>query len=157
VITDVHIQLANFSDVTEIAEMSKTEIEYGLPWGWTPSRVSKAIIDPATNVAVAREQGVLVAFGIMKYQDEVAHLLLLAVRSSRRRAGLGSALLIWLEKVALIAGIGAIRLQARSDNAAARVFYRTHGYRETASVRGMYQGIVDGIRLEKKLNHLRPK
>ena len=65
VIADFQIHLATRWDATAIAEMSKADIEYGLPWGWTPRRVSKAMKNPATNDAVVRKQGVLVAFGIM--------------------------------------------------------------------------------------------
>jgi len=146
---EIRIELAAPDDSVEIGEMSEADIEYGLPWRWTPPRIARAIRNPATNVAVARGPAGLVAFGIMTYADEVAHLLLFAVRASRRRSGVGSALLVWLEDVARVAGIAKIRLEARQDNAPARAFYRKHGYREVAKVLGMYCGIEDGVRLEK--------
>ena len=152
-LADFHIHLATLADATQIAEMSKANIEYGLPWGWTPSRVARAIIDPETNVAVIRERNILAAFGIMKYEDEVADLHLLAVHPSRRGLGLGGGLLAWLEQVASTAGIVRVRLEARTDNTIGRAFYRSHGYREIAQVLGMYQGTVDGVRLEKRLYH----
>jgi ribosomal-protein-alanine N-acetyltransferase len=152
VIVEFPIHLAKLADAAAIAAMSRTEIEYGLPWTWTPARVSKAISDAATNVAVIREHGVLNAFGIMKYADEVAHLHLLAVHPSRRRRGIGTALATWLEHVARVAGIFTIRVQTRSLNIPARAFYLGLGFREIANVRGMYQGMADGVRMEKTLH-----
>ena len=52
----------------------------------------------------------LVGFGIMKYREEEGHLLLFAVRDSHRRRGIGSALMSWFERTALVAGIGVIVL-----------------------------------------------
>lgn len=148
---DTQIRLAGPQDAAAIAAMSASEIEYGLPWRWTPPRIDRAIRHPATNVAVVGAAQALVAFGIMSYADEVAHLQLFAVRAASRRRGVGSALLVWLEEVAWAAGIPTIRLEARHDSSAARAFYRSHGYRETGMVPGMYCGVADGVRLEKAL------
>jgi ribosomal-protein-alanine N-acetyltransferase len=145
------ILLATPRDAEEIAQMAKADIEHGLPWGWTPSRVLRSMADSATNVAVVRQGDGLAAFGIMKYRDDVAHLLLLAVRSRRRRCGLGSALLVWLETVAQTAAIATVRVETRAENAAGRAFYRRHGYEELGTVAGMYSGIKDGVRMKKEL------
>ena len=62
-------------------------IERGLSWSWTPQRVLRSLRDIATNTIVAREPGIVAGFAIMKYREEDAHLLLMAVHSSRRRQG----------------------------------------------------------------------
>ena len=147
------IRLAISGDADAIACLSRTEIEHELPWSWTPSRVYRAIADPATNVVVASEGGPLIAFGIMVYRDDVAHLQLLAVLPSARRRGIGSSVLAWLEKVANVAGVSRIRLEARQDNVLALAFYRKHGYSQRATVLGMYQGMDDGVQLEKVITH----
>ena len=87
----------------------------------------------------------------MQYKDDEAHLLLFAVDRMRRRRGVGTALLAWLEATALTAGIGVVYLEARVRNREARAFYRRHGYLEVARLRGMYRGIEDGIRISKDL------
>jgi ribosomal-protein-alanine N-acetyltransferase len=153
----IRICLAVPDDAAAIAALSRVEIEDGLPWRWTPSRVARAIANPTVNVAVLREDGRLHAFGIMRYADDAAHLLLLAVHPAHRRAGIGSALLQWLEAVALNAGVGIVRLEARDDNPTARAFYRRHGYRELALVAGMYSGLKDGICLERELFRADPR
>jgi ribosomal protein S18 acetylase RimI-like enzyme len=146
------IRLATRDDGRAIAALSRTEIEHGLPWRWTPPRVQRAVADPRTNVCVARHgDGSLLGFGIMVYADDTAHLSLLAVNPSARRRGVGSALLLWLEQVAGVAGLERVQLEARRSNAAALAFYGRHGYQQTGTVAGMYLGVEDGVRLEKRL------
>ena len=134
--------------------MSRAYIEVGLPWRWTPARVAASISDAQTNVAVVRhagKQGGLVAFGIMSYRADDAHLLLLAVHRAHRRAGIASALVQWLEEVARVAGSARVLVEARRDNEAARCLYAEHGYHELAIERAMYSGLADGIHLQKWL------
>jgi ribosomal-protein-alanine N-acetyltransferase len=145
------IRLATSDDVRAIAALSRTEIEHGLPWRWTPPRVQRAVADARTNVCVAVLQRSLLGFGIMVYADDTAHLSLLAVKPEARRQGVGTALLQWLEQVAGVAGIERVQLEARRSNAAALSFYSRHGYRQTGLVAGMYLGVEDGVRLEKPL------
>jgi len=147
----VHIRLAHNTDLSAIATLSRAEIEHEFDWHWTPARLRKAMSDTETNVAVAITGNELLGFGIMQYRHEYAHLLLFAVRPNARRRGIGSALLKWLERVAVIAGINTFRIEARHDNASALAFYRAHGYREIAKVLNMYEGLEDGVRLEKRI------
>ena len=150
-LTDTVVRLAVPADAAEIAAMSRESIEQGLPWSWRPERVLRAIRDREVNVAVIGEPGALAAFGIMSYRANDAHLLLFAVRRHRRRQGVGSALLHWLEDVARTAGCQRIRLEARWDNAPARSFYNEHGYHERFIRAAMYSGLLDGVLLEKWL------
>jgi ribosomal-protein-alanine N-acetyltransferase len=147
----IQIRLAHEQDARPIAAMSRDLIERGLGWTWTRQRVSRSIRDPNTNVAVADDASHLVGFGIMKYKDEEGHLLLFAVRNSHRRQGIGTALMSWFERTALVAGIGVIRLEARLVNDEARAFYHRLGYKEITVVKGYYRGIETGVRLAKDL------
>lgn len=88
----------------------------------------------------------------MVYREETAHLCLFAVQPSLRRRGIGSAILAWLERAAQVAGVQRVGLEARNDNAQALEFYRHRGYLRAAIVEGMYQGVADGVRLEKRLS-----
>ena len=150
-ITESAVVLATRGDARAIAEMSRAYIEQGLGWSWTEARVEQAIVDPDTNVAVVREGAAIVAFGIMGYREERAHLALFAVRGTHRRRGVGTRVLRWLEQVARDAGIRAIAVECRRDNAAARNFYGEHGYHERIITAGYYRGIEDAVRLEKWL------
>lgn len=146
-----HISLAAPDHARRIAEMSREYIEYGLGWSWTQPRVLKAIRDKSTNVAVAREQDAILGFGIMRYGERYAHLVLLGVHLDHRKRGLGALLLAWLEKCAVTAGLERIQVEARADNEPALAFYGDQGYRRQGTVPGYYRGVVDAIRLEKAL------
>ncbi|NNU43417.1 GNAT family N-acetyltransferase [Ramlibacter montanisoli] len=153
-LADALVRLAVPADAGAIAAMSREYIEHGLPWSWLPARVERAIRNPDTNVAVVDAPdapGTLAAFGIMSYRESDAHLLLFAVHHRRRREGLGSALLLWLEEVARTGGARRIRVEARWDNVAARNFYSEHGYHERTLRKAMYSGTLDGVLLEKWL------
>ena len=146
-----HIRLAHARDARPIAEMSRDCIEQGLGWRWTETRVLSCIRHPAVNAVVAREGSALAGFGIMEYGDDEAHLLLFAVHRRHRRAGVGAALVRWLEITALTAGTGLIRLEARVNNPGARSFYRALGYREVGTIRGFYRGREDAVSIAKDL------
>jgi ribosomal protein S18 acetylase RimI-like enzyme len=75
----------------------------------------------------------------MEFGDERAHLVLLAVRPSHRRLGIGQRLLDWLLESARIAGMASIHLELRAANDAARRFYRAMGFYETVLVPGYYR------------------
>jgi ribosomal-protein-alanine N-acetyltransferase len=150
-LADISVRLATLSDAEAIAGMSRDYIEQGLPWGWQPERVARSIRDPDTNVAVVGPPGEVQAFGIMEYLETDAYLALLAVHPDKRRQGIASALLEWLEDVARAAGAKRIRVEARRDNVAARNFYSERGYHERAIAQSRYGDAVDGVRLEKWL------
>jgi ribosomal-protein-alanine N-acetyltransferase len=150
-ISDYTVSLALPADAQRIAALSRDAIEQGLEWSWTPRRVQKSVADVSTNVAVARAGTRFVGFAIMKYADEEAHLLLLAVHAAHRRRGVGSALIAWLEATVRVAGIGLISLEARASNTAARAFYRELGYREVGLFEGYYRGVEDAVRIAKDL------
>ena len=150
-IADVAVRLATSEDAAQIAAMARDLIERGLGWGWREGRVLKAMGDRETNIAVVGEPGTVAAFGIMSYSERHAHLLLLAVRPTHQRRGVGSAVLLWLERVAALAGTERVLVEARLANEAARCFYSEHGYHERYIERGMYRGFEAGIGLEKWL------
>ena len=150
-ITNHAISIARLADAEGIATLSRDAIERGLAWSWTEQRVAKNMRDAATNVIVARERDLLAGFALMKYRDDDAHLLLMAVQPSRRRCGVGSALLDWLELTVQTAGIATIRVEARQSNSVARAFYAKHGYRQMQCLRGYYQGMDDAVVLNKTL------
>jgi ribosomal-protein-alanine N-acetyltransferase len=151
VIAQHGICLARDADALPIACLSRDCIECGLGWSWRPARVLRSIADASTNVVVCRDVQGLGGFAIMKYGEEEAHVLLLAVEPRWRRRGVGSALMAWLEATARTAGLGVVRLEARCGNPAAHAFYRSLGYRKVALAPGWYRGVEDGVRFAKDL------
>jgi len=146
------IQMAKISDALEIALLSKTEIEFGLGWGWTEKKVKRKIRDKVSNVAIAKKGETLIGFGIMKYGDKQANLDLLVVKPEYRRQNTGSQILRWLEEVAKIAGIFNIYIQARDRNLTARKLYTRLGYTLIERIPGHYQHQEDGVVFYKRIS-----
>ena len=154
--TDITIRLATRADAARIGEMSRAYIEQGLGWSWDARRVANSIAQRDTNVAVAMVGKDIAGFGIMRYHDSDAHLMLFAVRPSFRRKGVGTALLAWLEAIAVTAGVELIWLEARAANIEALAFYRASGYRLLDTMRRYYSGVEDAVRIGKDLTEAAP-
>jgi ribosomal-protein-alanine N-acetyltransferase len=137
----ITIRLAEARDAQAIAVMSRDFIEAGLGWKYDVGRVMRAIRDRETVAVVAcdAKSSTLNGFAIMEFGDERAHLVLLAVRPSHRRSGIGQSMLAWLLESARVAGIASIHLELRASNEAARRFYRAMGFYETVLVPGYYR------------------
>ena len=167
----ITIRLADPRDAQAVALMSRDFIESGLGWKYDAPRVLKAIRDRETTAIVACEGGKsaghtapppgagdarngFAGFTIMELGEERAHLVLLAVRPSHRRLGIGQRMLEWLLESARVAGMASVHLELRAGNDAARRFYRAMGFYETVLVPGYYRG-VEGGRKEGALRMLR--
>lgn len=141
------IRLANINDSFCIAEMSRDLIESGLGWSWTPSRVAREITEKCSNVIVTVEGDEILGFGVMKYSDCEARLNLFAVHPTYRRKGIGTRMIKWLEKTALVYGNSAVYLEMRLRNQAAREFYTSLGYEEIQRILGYYKQRETAVRM----------
>ncbi|MDA0224789.1 MAG: GNAT family N-acetyltransferase [Proteobacteria bacterium] len=155
----IALRPAAAGDARAIAQMSRDLVESGLGWKYDPDRVMRAIAHRETTTLVACEDGrrsaapgdPVAGFSIMEFGDERAHLVLLAVRPSHRRLGLGRRMLEWLTDSALTAGMQSIHLELRAGNEAARAFYRAMGYSGTMLVPGYYRGRESALRMIRVL------
>jgi ribosomal-protein-alanine N-acetyltransferase len=139
------------ADAVRIAAMSRDLIETGLGWSWGPDRVARSIANKDTSTLLACERERIVAFAIMYFGEEHAHLNLLAVRQSHQRLGIGGHMVEWLIESAYAAGIATIHLELRAANAAARSFYRSLGFTESAYIPGYYRGREMALRMVRVL------
>ena len=142
---------AKIGDAPAIANMSRTLIEPGLPWRWTPRRVAAHMKERENLVVTAKDGRELVGFAMAQFSSEAVHLTLIGVAQSRKRSGVGRRLLAWVEESAIVAGLFRINLEVRAGNHEARRFYAALGYRESGSMPGYYSGIEDAIRLTRDL------
>ena len=142
---------AKIGDAPAIANMSRTLIEPGLPWRWTPRRVAAHMKERENLVVTAKDGGVLVGFAMAQFDSESVHLTLSGVAADRKRSGVGRQLIAWVEESAVIAGLFRINLEVRENNQSARRFYAALGYKEVGRVNGYYSGIEDAIRLTRDL------
>ena len=146
-VPSIEIRLAKAAEAAALAEMSRQLIEHGLSWTWRSKRVQSMIRNPECAVIVAKTRVELAGFAIMEFHQSHAHLNLLAVADNKRREGIATVLLGWLEESAKVAAIDRIELEVRRNNDGARAFYKVHDYEEVAMVPGYYEGREDGIKM----------
>jgi ribosomal-protein-alanine N-acetyltransferase len=147
----IALRLAAPRDAHAIAVMSREHIEQGLPWKYDPARVGAAIRRRDTTVLTAVDRTALAGFAMMEFGDERAHLVLLAVRPTHRRRGIGRRMFEWLLESALTAGIESVHLELRASNEAARRFYRALGFSETITIPRYYGGSEAALRMIRML------
>jgi ribosomal-protein-alanine N-acetyltransferase len=150
-IASPEIGLATSGDALAIALISRDEIEQGLRWAWTPSRVRRAIESRQTNVVVARHGTSVIGFALMEHRMDDAHLLLLGVLPGHRRKGVASAMLAWHEATLMVAGIAAIQVEVRASNRPALELYERLGFEPVNATYGYYQGVETAVHLVKEL------
>jgi len=148
---DITLQFADRSDAAALASMSRDLIEAGLGWRYRSQSVRDLINDPETVTLVARNGEALAGFGIMKFGDERAHLVLLAVRPAFQRRGIARRVLQWLVESAATAGMVSIHVELRARNTSAYAFYRAIGFAETLRLPGYYSGRETAIRMLRLL------
>ena len=139
-----------------LAEMSRTLIEAGLGWRYTPQRMTALIGDPETVALVACDGAGIQGFAVMQFGDEHAHLALLCVQLAQQQRGIGRRLTEWLVESARVAGSASIRLELRADNPAALAFYRRLGFTQTQWVPGYYDGQIAARRMTLRLHAAAP-
>ena len=158
------IRLADSRDACDIALLSRSEIEYGLPWAWTPETVARAISNRDMNVVVATtldntetaaqdmdNQHTLCGFALVYFGRTHAHINLLAVGKPYQRCGLGRKLLDWQIASARTAGIRYLTLEVRRTNKGAQGFYSDCGFETRDTVSRYYNNKEDALRMIRKL------
>jgi ribosomal protein S18 acetylase RimI-like enzyme len=143
----VTLRLADVADADTIAQMSRDLIESGLGWRYRADRVRRLINRRDTSVIVACDRHGTVGFAAMQFDDEHAHLTLLAVRPSHQRQGVARQLMQWLLHSARVAGMVSVHLELRASNRAALHFYRALGFVQTLVLAGYYEQRESAIRM----------
>jgi ribosomal-protein-alanine acetyltransferase len=149
--SEIPLRLARLGDAPRIANLSRTLIEAGLPWSWTPRRVATHMRSREHVTVIAADGGELAGFVLAQFGSRAVHVALLGVAPAYQRHGLGKQLIDWIEESAPIAGLFLMHLEVRASNQQARRFYARLGYRETTRTTGYYSGVEDAIRLERDL------
>jgi ribosomal-protein-alanine N-acetyltransferase len=145
------IRLARPADAPLLAALSRDTIEAGLPWRYREPEMLRFMRSPRYNVIVAEGEGALAGFAVMGYGPTEAYLALLAVDSAQRRRGIGRRMLDWLLKTADVAGIEAISVELREDNAVAHRLYGSLGFVASGLRPGGYYGVVNQTRMSLRL------
>ena len=141
----IQISKGRAADATNIATLSKHEIEEGLGWRWNPTKVIRAISNPRAVVLVAKTPTQFAGFGIMQYYEKRANLNLLAVDRKFRGNGIGSALVSQLQNIALKNDIDNIYVQVREKNKRGIRFYEKLGYEMIDMTKRYYSGKENAV------------
>jgi ribosomal protein S18 acetylase RimI-like enzyme len=149
--TPLQLRPARLSEAPAMAGMSRTLVEAGLGWRYTPPRMAALIDDPDTVTLVACESAQLHGMAVMHFGETQAHLVLLCVAAAQQRLGIGRRLVDWLLASAQVAGIHSVGLELRADNPAALAFYHRLGFSETRLVPGYYDGRIAARRMQRML------
>ena len=152
----MRIRRAITGDARAFAALARSEIETGLPHGWTASRVARLLAAPDTNAyALVPGDGRGVGgFSVARLGFESGHLMLHAIAPGLRRHGFGRELLDWQVRAAITAGVSALTLEVRAGNDAARRFYAARGFQVERRLPRYYAGREDAVRM--RLSPLAP-
>ena len=150
-LSDITLRFARSADAPTLAAMSRDLIEHGLGWHYRTERVTTLLHDPETVTVVADDGPRTVGFAIMAVGDARAPLVLLAVRSSHQRRGIGARMTRWLVATAATAGMASVDVELRAGNRAAYALYRVLEFTETQRVDGYYCGRETAIRMMRLL------
>ena len=148
---DIELGFADMGDAARLARLARDLIEAGLGWGYRAQRISELIADRDTVTLVARDRGHVVGFAVMRFGDERAHLVLLAVEPAHQRRRVARRMIEWLVDSARVAGMTSVHVELRARNAAAFAFYRSLGFVETFRVPGYYRGRETAVRMLRML------
>jgi len=103
-----------------------------------------------TLVAIAPED-VIAGFVVSDVQRNRGHLITIDVHPDHRRAGLGSMLMLAVERRLCELGVKDLRLEVAVDNVAALSFYKRHGYSLVRTIPRYYNQSVDALLMSKPL------
>ena len=143
----MRIRRAGPADARVFAALTRSEIEPGLPHGWTAARLARLLAYPDTNAyALVSEHGVG-GLSVARFGLQRGHLMLHAVAPGLRRRGFGHELLDWQLRAAATAGLESLTLEVRAANDVARRFYAAHGFRAERRLPRYYAGREDAVRM----------
>ena len=111
---------------------------------------------PGALTLVAEIDEETFAFLVMDVRNrrKIATLVTLDVRASKRRAGIGSALLDRSETLLRGNGVASYLLQVDTENASALSFYTYHGFRIVDTLPDYYANGADAYLMEKSLENI---
>ncbi|MGH8163486.1 MAG: GNAT family N-acetyltransferase [Rhodanobacteraceae bacterium] len=143
-----NIRRATRNDLDALLELEHASFDH--------DRVSRAqfrrhLQSTSACVLVAEETGVVHGCALLFFRrgSRQARLYSIAIAQAARARGLGTALLHAAKREARARGCNAMRLEVRTDNAAAIALYERRGYTRDACEPGFYENGADAWRYVK--------
>lgn len=121
-------------DVLEVAEL-ESQVQ---AFPWTAGNFRDALRAGYDAWVLRGPDGELTGFCVLMPAPDVMHVLVIAVRRSRHRQGLGTRLIDWCVARARACGVHALLLEVRPSNTGALAFYARHGFTQIGVRRRYY-------------------
>jgi len=112
---------------------------------------------PGAECIVAKAAHAIAGFCISAYQDARGYIVTIDVLEQFRRTGIGSALLIEVERRLVANGVREVRLETATDSQSAVAFWQKHGYRSLGIREKYYPGGRDAFAMSRNIPSTRPK
>jgi len=134
-VTEAKIREMSSGDLPPVMEIERSS--FVTPWTEGMFRSQLRFRDQAINL-VLLEGGVIAGYAAAWIAYDEIHLLSIAVDPAMRRRGLGGEILRAVLERGKTRGAVRVVLEVREGNAAARAFYRMHGFVEIGIRRRYY-------------------
>lgn len=122
------------ADIMEVAELERQVQAFP----WTAGHFTDALKAGYDAWVLRGDDGELLGFCLLMAAPDVMHLLVIAVRRSQHRRGLGTVLLRWCEARARAFQVPGLLLEVRPSNESALAFYAKHGFVKIGVRRNYY-------------------
>lgn len=106
---------------------------------WSEKSISETLDQPQAFILVAEQADEIVGYCIVYYVLDEAEIARIAVDSSKRKQGVGQALLRATCRSCMEKEITRVLLDVRESNASARRFYESFGFSEDGIRKNFYQ------------------
>lgn len=135
----VQLRSADARDIDAVDRVMAAAFDPKFGEGWTRSQTLGVLAMPGIRLTLALVDDTPAGFSLVRAVLDEAELLLIAVDPSRRRAGIGGALLRAIDADCTVRGVRKLHLEVRAGNPAVRL-YTAHGLAQVGERRGYYRG-----------------
>ena len=135
----VALREGGLADLPAVMTVMDDSFEPCFGEAWTVSQCAGLLSMPGVWLTLARDAGAVVGFALARIAADEAELLLLAVRRTAQRQGIGRALLDRFDALARGRGAARVHLEVRDGNHAITL-YRSAGFELVGRRPNYYEG-----------------
>jgi ribosomal-protein-alanine N-acetyltransferase len=151
----VVIEPGTAESLPEVMQVMSESFDPEFGEAWTAPQCASLLTMPGVWLTLARRDGAVVGFSLARIVVGEAELLLLAVRRSAHRGGIGSKLLERFVSDSQSKGGGKLHLEVRHGNPAVEL-YKQAGFQEVGRRFNYYRGasgqLYDALTLARPAN-----
>lgn len=111
---------------------------------------------PGGDCIVAEADGTIAGFCVTAHGPARGYIITIDVLELYRRRGVGTMLLVEVERRMAASGVREVTLETATDNVSAIAFWKKHGYRTRGVKKGYYPGGGDAYAMVKAVAAKKP-